>query len=265
MDGGYQDVDAIAPVARSLMAQAANKTLPMYQYMDAATLAWIASHRNERPAMPLRPIRRLPPLAQRLLNAAPIPVSWHAETRLVDSIHGTRHLLRTTAFAAILAQLHKLNQYDTESLLVATAIHDCRRVHDKEDIGHGERGGAWLTEHADETFGFFGIDRTINQTQQAAIAVKLHEIPYSLINVFHRIAYDRSNQIIDILKTADALDRYRLPKLKWWPNDDLLRVVPPPWLHRIAFELVVETEMKWLEGMGSARAVRTILHSRGLL
>lgn len=74
-----------------------------------------------------------------------------------------------------------------------------------------------------------------------------------------------SGPLTDLLKTADALDRYRMPRQRWWPRDEFLRVIPPPWLHRVAFDLVVETEMARLDGQDGVTAVLTALQSRGLV
>jgi len=36
-------------------------------------------------------------------------------------------------------------------------------------------------------------------------------------------------------------------------------MIPPPWLHRYAFDLVIATEGRRLEGMSSERAVMAVL------
>lgn len=264
MDGGHEDPAVTSP-PDSLVVQAACKSLPAHQYMDAATVAWIASHRDEIPAPPRAPLPRLRPVVRQVVEATPVPVSWHAESRVVDSIHGTRHLVRTAALAALLAEFYGLDQQDTATLVVAAAVHDCRRVHDKDDPGHGERGAAWLAEHAAEVFGLFGVDHSPDRVLRAAVAVRLHEVPYDAFGERDTTEHAAAEQVTDVLKTADALDRYRLPKQKWWPNDQFLRALPPPWLHSVAFELVVETETARLDGADSAEAVRTALGGRGLL
>jgi hypothetical protein len=249
----------------SLVAQATRKALPEYQYMDAATLAWIDSHRHEVPEAAGIVERRTHPSLRTVLDAAPVPSSWHAELRIVDSIHGTRHLLRTAVLAAVLADLNGLSAEDTETLIVAAAIHDCRRRHDKDDVGHGERGGTWLAQHAEEVFAHFGVEYRPERAQQLSIAVRLHELPYGAFDTVDTAEYATASRVTDLLKTADALDRYRLPKRKWWPDDQHLRVVPPPGLKRLAFELVVDSEAAYLRGVDSAVAVYTSALNRGLL
>jgi hypothetical protein len=263
MDGGRRE--ALAPPVDSLVSLAARKALPAHQYMDAPTVAWIASHRDQfhapTPVGPLRP----GPRARRLLAAAPIPPGWHVEPRTIASIHGTRHLMRTAALAAVLADLYGLVERDTATLIIAALMHDCRRVHDKDDDGHGERGAAWLGAHAAEVFAFFDVPCTEDRLRKAMAAIRLHEIPYAAFSDRDREDHAHTAQVTDLLKTADALDRYRLPKIKWWPNDDLLRAVPPPWLRRVAFELVVETEEACLHGVEPWTAVESALLRKGLL
>lgn len=263
MDGGERE--AVATPVDSLVALAARKALPAHQYMDAPTVAWIASHRDQFHAPPPVGPPRPGPVARRLLAAAPIPPGWHAEPKLVDSIHGNRHLIRTGALAAVLAELFTLGEHDTATLIVAAMVHDCRRVHDKGDDGHGERGAVWLAEHAADVFDFFGVTRTDDAVRKAVAAVRLHEIPYSAFTDEDKADHASTSHITDLLKTADALDRYRQPKRSWWPDDAFLRALPPPWLHRIAFELVVETEDAWLQGVEATAAVRSALLRKGLL
>ena len=248
----------------SLVDLAARKKLPAHQYMDALTVEWIASHSDELPPAEA-PSFRLPRVAVDVLGAAPVPVPWHAEVKVIESIHGTRHLMRTTAFAAMLAVMHRLNSPDTECLLAAAAVHDCRRVDDRSDPGHGERGADWLTENAAEVFGAFGLDHDREFVRRAAVAVRLHELAYDAFT--ERDTHDRASAelVTDLLKTADALDRYRLPKRKWWPDERHLRVVPPAWLHRFAFELVVDSERTCLRGAKSADAVFGALDEGGLV
>lgn len=262
---GLRDGESFAVPPNSLVALAARKALPEHQYMDAATVAWIASQGRDIPD-PLRiPALNVSPIARRVATSAPIPLSWHAEPALAESIHGTRHLLRTATLAAVLADLHQLDEHDTATLVIAAAVHDCRRVHDKDDIGHGKRGAAWLTEHAAEIFRHFGVSPALERTRTAAVAVRLHEVPYADFTDRDITDHAAAQHVSDLLKTADALDRYRLPKRKWWPRNEFLRVIPPHWLHRMAFELVVETETARLETADSAGAVRTALSGRGLL
>ena len=52
---------------------------------------------------------------------------------------------------------------------------------------------------------------------------------------------------IEILKTADALDRFRLPKTKRWINTDYLTLIPGKNLINFAHYLVVSSEISYLQ------------------
>ncbi len=251
--------------ATSLVSLAATDSLPAHQFMDAATVDWIASH---RPAFPLETERcQLPAVARRVLAAGAGPPHWHAEPRIVESLHGSRHLLRTAAIAALLAGLHGLDEKTTATLVVAAAVHDCRRLDDGCDRGHGWRGGDWLMQTGPEVFGHFGVEYSDEQLEHAATAVRLHEIPYEWFG--HAPDLDVMRQkapmITDLLKTADAADRYRLPKKPWWPKDQFVRIVAPEWVKRLAFELVVESERAFVDGRPSGESVLDPLARWGLI
>lgn len=249
----------------SLVSLVARDAPPEHHYMDRETLSWIASHAEDFPPAPRDPQCRIAPSVGRILGAAPIPAGWHAEPKTIHSVHGTRHLLRTAALAALLAEIHGLCGEDATALVTAASLHDCRRVHDNDDTGHGERASTWLIDHSTEVFSFFGIDHTVERVRKMAIAIRLHDIPYSAFTEADAADHSATEVVTDLLKTADALDRYRLPTLKWWPRYEYLRVEPPTWLRRAAFDLVVETETVCLDGLDSATAVLTTLSRLKLL
>lgn len=68
-----------------------------------------------------------------------------------------------------------------------------------------------------------------------------------------------------MVKAADALDRYRLPKLKWWPNAQYVREPAFDQLRGLAFDLVLASERAYLAGASGAAAVRYALAERGLV
>lgn len=247
-----------------LVAQAARKRTPRHQFMDQGTLAWIESHRREMPIAADMSSYRAPHALSQIFDAMPIPASWYAEPMGAEGIHGIRHLLRTAVLAAVLAHQKQLSDEETEALLVAAVVHDCRRIHDKDDLGHGLRGAAWLSDRAEEVFELFGIRYTLGRSIKASMAVRLHELPYADFTDDDMADHSLAPRVADLLKTADALDRYRLPKRKWWLNEDYLRVVPSAGLSRLAFELVVASETHYLAGVDSASAVWEAASKAGL-
>ncbi|MEU3600490.1 hypothetical protein ABZ714_17495, partial [Streptomyces sp. NPDC006798] len=161
----------------SLVELAALRRLPGHQYMDRATAEWIAAHRPAARSRSPRAVLR--PATRALVRRAGLPYDWLAEPRLADSIHGVRHGLRTAALAAVLAEASGLGADVTALAVVAAAVHDCRRGHDRDDPGHGARAADWLTAHADTVWDRFGLGPPrAADLFRAATAVRLHDVPY---------------------------------------------------------------------------------------
>jgi hypothetical protein len=201
-----------------------------------------------------------------VLSLTAAPAAWFAEPRLIDSIHGLRHGMRTAVYVALLAERAQLDEQLSVALVIGAAVHDCRRLHDKDDSGHGARAAAWLDTHTALVANHFGVSgEVVGQLWLAATAVRLHDVPYAGFGPSDEIEYQQACQASDLLKAADALDRYRLPKLKWWPDARHLRVTLSGHLQRFAYELVLETERAHLDGRPSAAAVARALSARGLL
>ncbi|MFF2787501.1 hypothetical protein ACFVT6_12140 [Streptomyces sp. NPDC058049] len=250
------------PATATLIDQAARRQLPLHQYMDRATVEWIEENRPDftPTAQPA-----LAAATRSLLKQSALPAACMAAPRLYTSIHGVRHSMRTAALAAVLAGAHGLDDADTSTVVVAAAVHDCQRRHDKDDQGHGARAAIWLAANADTVWGHFGLTATPRRIVQAATAVRLHDVPYDAFTADDWHDHSKAESLADILKAADALDRYRLPKATWWP--DARHVREPAFdQHRgLAFDLVLTSEKAHLAGASSPEAVRFALAQAGLV
>jgi hypothetical protein len=258
------------PPTGSLVELAARERLPDHQYTDLATVRWIEANRPEfspdsSPHLSDDAIPRLRPASRHLLRRTAIPPAWWAEERTTDSLHGVRHAMRTAALAALLAEHTELDQDETADLVLAAAVHDCRRLHDKDDQGHGARAALWLSGNADAVWTHFHLVATPARVDRAATAVRLHDVPYTDFSPADAADHARSAALCDLLKAADALDRYRLPKLSWWPNPARVRAVGFDRLLATAFDLVVWSEAAHLAGLDSADAVFEALEQGELL
>jgi len=227
--------------------------------MDQETWTWIATN---RPALAAAPSGDPLPL-EIPVDPVAIPATWHLEPATVDSIHGTRHLMRTAANAALLATHLGLPPEARNAAVVAAAIHDCRRIHDQDDPGHGARAAEWFLGHLNAVTDHFDLRLDGVWPECIATAMALHDIAYEQFGDAQQRQYESAGPIVDVLKTADALDRYRLPKLKWWPRDDRLRMPPPAWLKSFAYRLVLRSEANHLAGFPSDRSVIAALHREG--
>lgn len=83
----------------------------------------------------------------------------------------------------------------------------------------------------------------------------LHDIPYGAFSAEQVRVYAQARQFTDLLKTADCLDRYRLPLDRWWPDTTRLRIRVPTWLPPAAFDLVTTSEQHRLHGAGPSEAL----------
>jgi hypothetical protein len=245
-----------------LVELAARQQLPRHQYMDRATVGWIAANRPELREIAVTP---LPETSQRLLHRAAAPAEWWLEPQVAGSVHGVRHGLRTAALAAVLAHDAGMDEAETGDLVIAAAVHDCRRVHDQDDRGHGARAASWLAHNAATVWPHFGLAPATTRTTRAATAVRLHDVPYSSYSQADAADYTQAQPLCDLLKAADALDRYRLPKLSWWPDAAYIRVDAFDRFRAAAFDLVVRSETAHLDGLGSPEAVVEALRQKGLL
>lgn len=250
------------PLTASLIDLAARGQLPLHQHMDHATIAWISNNRPDLPPAP-KPVPR--PQLKELLAHGGLPTQWWADPRLYTSLHGVRHAMRTAALAAVLAEANGLDDTDTATSVIAAAVHDCQRRHDKDDRGHGNRAAIWLAANADAVWGHFGLTATPRRIVQAATAVRLHDVPYEAFAADDQADHVRAERITDVVKAADALDRYRLPKLTWWPDARYVREPAFDQMRSLAFDLVLVSERAYLDGASGTAAVRYALAEKGLL
>ncbi|MEV7189788.1 hypothetical protein [Kitasatospora sp. NPDC093102] len=235
---------------------AARGRLPDHQLMDRVTLHWVARNRPDTASGPAA----LTPQSAVLVPSE----DWFADPALTDTLHGVRHNARVALLATVLAAEYQLDADQSRALTVAAAVHDCRRHNDRADPGHGRRAATWLDQHHHQVTATLGIpDLPEHLLRQAATAIALHDVPYGT-DTRHDHAYRHARQLTDLLKAADALDRYRLPATRWWPDPAHLRVPLTTALHSLAFDLMLRSEHARLDGATHHEALhhatRTLTH-----
>lgn len=221
----------------SLVQQAEQRILPLFQFMDSETCDWIEEH-NPRFDYSGRPTG----IPKSLIRNMRLSPEWFQESRTSHSIHGIRHLCRCGWYSLYLGQLLRFDLNMTKNLVIAAMLHDIRRENDKDDPGHADRAAAWFRSNVESVQSFAQGELNSNDVNAIAIAIELHEIPYHQFSITVQQKYARAALLTDGLKAADALDRYRLPKLKWWLDDSHLKMRLPNWLKQTAFDLVLQTE-----------------------
>ena len=113
------------------------------------------------------------------------------------------------------------------------------KIKNKEIAERGQPIKNFPQEIIFELFGFSTEEETWENVLKA---ITYHEEDYE--NIPHK---DRNDDFVNLLKAADALDRYRLPKMSWWINDKFLTIKPKPEEKNFAFNMVTFTEKELLE------------------
>lgn len=234
----------------SLIALAEIKKLPAHQFMDNVTLNWIISNNPFKEQKIVNPFKTSKIFKK--LDSYRLPEEWFLTPEEVNTIHGLRHVLRVAINGLNLLQYgFSENNYEN-TVFVSALLHDISRRDDHADEGHAIRSATWFMKNEiliRKTF--FQLSEV--EKEDVYYAILLHEEPLEkLIEIPEYLSHKR---IVDILKIADALDRYRLPKLKWWINDEKIPFSPPVSAKHFAFELVVKSELNYLRGLGNYTGV----------
>ncbi|MFE7757921.1 hypothetical protein [Streptomyces sp. NPDC057429] len=245
--------DRTVPGRACLQELASQRRLPAHQPMDQMTLQWIADNRpvnfDAAPSFP-RPGLMLVPAR-----------SWFTTERQADSNHGILHNARVSLLAALLAQEYGLEDDDVAAVCAAGAVHDCRRRDDRADAGHGRRAASWFLHHTDTVTGAMSRPVAAVALHRATEAIAVHDVPYGDFTAQQKRVYQAAPHLVDVLKAADCLDRYRLPLQQWWPDLTRLRTPVPAWLPPAAFALVVRSEQAALDGATHHDALTTARQS----
>ncbi|HSW65651.1 MAG TPA: HD domain-containing protein [Bacillota bacterium] len=189
----------------------------------------------------------------------PIDTAWFQNPLLIDSLHGLRHLYRTAYFCMrLLEHTGTLDSEDSDLIIVAALLHDIQRLDDKADEGHASRSALWVISNLPRLSQTWNLKLNAEHIAKIEAVIALHETPYNSFSPEQQHLYTQHKSLVDILKTADALDRYRLPKLTWWPDDKHLALIPPKELKQEAYQLVAASELSFLKGVGSGDSVINI-------
>lgn len=233
------------------------KKMPLHQFMDARTLSWIA----ENILIDLKNVdnskikRRFGKKLVHYTKYLP-EKKWYGNKFISNGIHGILHAYRVTCYMAILNKLNNL-KLNEKLLLITGMLHDIGRDNDKDNLGHGQRSSAWIIKNKKNIEK--QINKKISNREIGLIlpAIKLHEFNYNYIPIkdLNKVQL----KYLNVLKTADALDRYRLPKIKWWLNDSYLKLKPSKTVKKFAFDFIVATEKNKLKSLSVKKSMLCFL------
>lgn len=178
---------------------------------------------------------------------------WFLKGEHYDSIHGFGHISRVVFYSYLVSKLYR--KVVRKEYLVAAQVHDLRRENDNKDEGHGNRAASWILDNWGElgetTSGISADGREVIVSM-----LKYHESDYALIPPDVDSKY---GEYIDVLKTADALDRFRQPKEKWWPNPTYFRLDKAKELLGFCRMVTLESEQKILDGLTPVQAISSVI------
>jgi hypothetical protein len=210
-----------------------NKVFEDLQILDLETLEWIRSRQNPKIFSISENKADFKPLNEEEIKEVIPKLEWFSNSNRALSIHGRSHAVRTTLFSYAICKLNNISSYKKH--LVAASIHDISRGVDNDDFDHGERSANWFKENHSL---FRGL--TQKEKEEIYFAVYYHDIEQENIPIE---ILDKNREIINVLKCADALDRFRLPKEKWWPNRNFFKIDIPDWVFEMAKWLVYQSEL----------------------
>lgn len=226
---------------KTLFELAANGTLPCHQQMDMGTLSWLVENGVQ-----------LGLLKKQKSVVSSVSSNFFLNKKLISGLHGQRHLYRV----AILSQklnVHFGNKCRASNLYIAALLHDVRRVNDNADVGHGSRSASWFLQNVSRLEKSFNRKFGKSDISEIYYSIYFHELPYEAFSSDPN--YIKNKTMVDILRAADALDRYRQPKLKWWINDSYLQLKLNKRIKQFAYNLVLLSELYYQVGFSNLESV----------
>lgn len=214
-----------------LYIQAQNKNLGTSQFMDLETLNWIKQNSGYIPNFKNNTnIKISIKEIDKLIRFLP-QYDWFANKENYKSIHGISHIYRVIINIFLISKLLKVKNVDI--YLLIASLHDIRRLNDNADQSHGERAAIWFKENSS----LFDYDSKYFKSIYNAI--QFHEIEYDQIPT--NVMSDYSSDI-NLIKAADALDRFRLPKEKWWTDINRIALKDSHIFLPLSQRLTIESE-----------------------
>lgn len=222
-------------------------SLTDHQFMDSETLEWL-----ERELSVVK-ITNLPKvtLRQKELVLSLLPRKEYFLNNLnYESIHGVRHIIRVMFNIVMVCELLGIDNIG--DYLIAASIHDLRRMNDRADKLHGRRSWLWFENNVINLPEHKAVMDNFSKVQ---VMVSYHDTFYEDIPVEILEKYKRD---IDIIKSADALDRFRLPNRKWWPKIDFIEIKEVIDIFGASKELMLKSEYLRLGGVDSVASVLNV-------
>lgn len=228
-----------------------NSPKPKHQFHDKSSIQWIINNKPQN--LPNKYFLNIKPI-KKVENLKPwkvIKSSWFQNNLIKNGIHGFRHCCRVAIYSLFLTQKYYKEikkDKEIESIMFASLIHDCRRKNDNNDFFHGERSANWLKKNKNIL-----PKRLKNFLNLIIFLVSNHDKPYK--DVKNDFFYKEFKNFLDIIKTADALDRYRFPRSDWWINLKIVPIKPPKSFMSFAFDFCVKSEEVFIKKNNNLKSI----------
>ena len=239
-----------------LYVLAYKKNLPTHQYMDTDTLHWIniTSENHVPNTGQSYPLLLKDEEIDLLTKFFPEKKDFLSPEQS-GTIHGIAHISRVVLYTMLICKLLTIKENDQKLYLTIAKNHDIRRIDDKADNGHGIRAWEWFSKKTPkETANYNSFSK--GELDSLKKAIIFHEVDYSDIK---ETLTPENSLALDIIKAADALDRYRLPKEKWWPNVKYIKLQKAHTLLPLCRKITLESEDLILSGIDAKSAIISVL------
>ncbi|MCX6753443.1 MAG: HD domain-containing protein [Candidatus Nomurabacteria bacterium] len=222
---------------KSYREQLLMKVKPKHQKNDVDSLNWIICNKpifsdisKTKRRQYLQSIIKLEPWVY-------FNIKFYLSKEVACRIHGMNHAIRVAINVLLIAEERNL-KISKLDLIYMGLFHDIGRVNDNRDDNHGERSLQLFDSLIKKNKIF------VSDLGSISYGIKMHDVIQRETNI--TINQD-SSDFLNIIKTADALDRYRFPRIDWWINDSYLKLFPSDTLKDIAFEICVRSELEYIK------------------
>ncbi|OGZ63890.1 MAG: hypothetical protein A3A98_01220 [Candidatus Staskawiczbacteria bacterium RIFCSPLOWO2_01_FULL_40_39] len=226
----------------NLREQLLNSPKPPHQFHDADSIEWLSLNRPEFLPKIYKLKQSFVEIVERKKPWERCNNDWFTNKLIRDGIHGFRHVCRVAIYSISLALQARpeISEQEIEALIFAALLHDCRRVNDNADFRHGVRAKEWLGKNNHI------LPKKLQPLYKAIhFAIAVHNDQYD--QIIRKVNYQKFKFFVDILKTADALDRYRFPREDWWLKNEFVVLIPNQQNMAFAYDLVLGCERLFLQ------------------
>lgn len=179
-----------------------------------------------------------------------LPLQWFfLNQSLVNSIHWIHHITRVIIAAMFIANDLNLPLMERNSLLLAASLHDICRENDNEDVDHWKRAAERFLQN-----------KNVFKSKEVNEKLVYDMILYHNLDEKNALSLsEESLKMIWLLKSADAIDRYRFPKKKWRYNKGEWVFVFTEDYIEFHKRLIYKSELLSLQGMVRRDCIDSIL------